>query len=73
MEKIIVYIIPLFIAMIGLEFAYGCYKRRNTYRLNDAISSLNQGLISQLVALVTQLFQIGLYAFFYRHLALFPK
>lgn len=72
MEKIIVYIIPLFFLLIGAEFAYGYFRQRNTYRLNDAISSLNQGLISQLVALVTQLFQIGLYARVYRSVALFP-
>ncbi len=73
MEQLIVYIIPLFILMIAAEFAYGWFKQRNTYRLSDAISSLNQGLISQLVALVTQLFQIGLYAIVYRHVALFPQ
>jgi alkylglycerol monooxygenase len=73
MEKIIVYIIPLFFVMIAVEFAYGYYRKRNTYRLNDSISSLNQGLISQLVAIVTQLFQIGLYAAVYQRVALFPQ
>lgn len=72
MEKIIVYVIPLFFVMIGVEFAYGYFRRRNTYRLNDAISSLSQGLISQLVALVTQLFQIGMYSMVYRVVAIFP-
>lgn len=72
MEKIIVYVIPLFFVMIGVEFAYGYFRRRNTYRLNDAISSLSQGLISQLVALVTQLFQIGMYTMVYRVMAIFP-
>lgn len=62
MEKFIVLIFPVFFLLIGIEFAYGCYKQRNNYRVNDALSSLSQGLISQLVALLTQLFQIGLYA-----------
>jgi alkylglycerol monooxygenase len=61
MDKIIVFILPVFIVLIGAEFAYGWFRQRNTYRLNDALSSLSQGLISQLLALVTQLFQIGLY------------
>src|SRR5476651_1772999 len=61
MDKIIVFILPVFVVLIGAEFAYGWFRQRNTYRLNDALSSLSQGLISQLVALVTQLFQIGLY------------
>ncbi|TWC66451.1 sterol desaturase family protein [Herbaspirillum sp. SJZ099] len=72
MEKIIVYVIPVFLLLIGVEFAYGYVRRRNTYRLVDAISSLSQGVISQLVALVTQLFQVGLYAMAYRAFAIFP-
>src|SRR5262249_13754302 len=43
---------------------------RNTYRLADAIASLSQGLLSQVVAVCTQLFQIGLYALIYPHIAL---
>lgn len=72
MEKIIVYVIPVFLLLIAVEFAYGYVRRRNTYRLADAISSLSQGVISQLVALVTQLFQVGLYAMAYRAFAIFP-
>ncbi|MDY7577769.1 sterol desaturase family protein [Herbaspirillum sp. RTI4] len=72
MEKIIVYVIPVFFVLIGMELAYGYFSRKNTYRLNDAISSLNQGLISQLVTLVTQFFQIGLYALVYRFVSIFP-
>src|ERR1700733_8613282 len=62
MDKIIVFIPPFFVVLFGAEFAYGWFRQRNTYRLSDALSSLSQGLISQLLALVTQLFQIGLYA-----------
>jgi len=69
MEKFIVLIFPLFFLLIGIEFAYGYYKQRNNYRVNDALSSLSQGLISQLVALLTQLFQIGLYAWAFEKVA----
>ncbi len=72
MEKFIVLIFPVFFLLIGAEFAYGWFRQRNTYRLNDALSSLSQGLISQLMALVTQLFQIGLYALVFDAVALFP-
>ncbi|WP_394781035.1 sterol desaturase family protein [Undibacterium sp.] len=72
MEKFIVLIFPLFSILMCVEFAYGWFKQRNTYRLNDALSSLSQGLISQLVALVTQLFQIGLYALVFDYVALAP-
>ncbi|WDZ97099.1 sterol desaturase family protein [Herbaspirillum sp. WKF16] len=72
MEKIIVCVIPVFLLLIAAEFAYGYVRRRNTYRLADAIGSLSQGVISQLVALVTQLFQVGLYSLAYRAFAIFP-
>lgn len=65
MEKFIVLIFPVFVLLIGGEFIYGWFKQRNTYRVNDALSSLSQGLISQLVALLTQIFQIGLYSIAY--------
>jgi len=73
MDKIIVFILPVFVVLIGAEFAYGWFRQRNTYRLNDALSSLSQGLISQLLALVTQLFQIGLYAVVFNALTPTPN
>ncbi|MBP0600823.1 sterol desaturase family protein [Herbaspirillum sp. LeCh32-8] len=72
MEKIIVYVIPVFLLLIAAEFVYGYVRRRNTYRLADALASLSQGVIGQLVALVTQLFQVGLYSMAYRAFAIFP-
>jgi sterol desaturase/sphingolipid hydroxylase (fatty acid hydroxylase superfamily) len=72
MEKIIVYIIPVFLLLIAVEFAYGYVRDRNTYRLSDVMASLSQGMISQLVALLSQLFQVGLYSLAYRALAIFP-
>jgi alkylglycerol monooxygenase len=73
MEKIIAVAIPIFLSLIGIELAYGWFRQRNTYRLNDALSSLSQGLISQLLALVTQLFQIGLYVLVFNAVAIFPR
>jgi sterol desaturase/sphingolipid hydroxylase (fatty acid hydroxylase superfamily) len=69
MEKFIVFTFPFFFLLIGGEFVYGWIKQRNTYRVNDALSSLSQGLISQLLALLTQLFQIGLYSAVYHQVA----
>lgn len=72
MEQIIVYVIPFFLLLIGAELVYGRRRGKNTYRLNDALSSLSQGLISQWVGLVTQLFQIGFYTLSYRFMAVGP-
>lgn len=71
MDKIIVYALPVFMVLMACEFAYGVLTRKNTYRLSDTLSSLSQGLMSQLVAGVTQLFQIGLYTLTFRRVALF--
>ncbi len=72
MEKIIVYVIPVFLLLMAVEFGYGCLRRRNTYRLADSLASLSQGVIGQLVALVSQIFQVGLYSLAYRVFAVFP-
>ena len=71
-EQITVYAFPVFLLLMLVELGYGVVRGRNTYRLNDALSSLSQGLLSQLVACVSQLFQIGLYALTWRKLTLFP-
>jgi sterol desaturase/sphingolipid hydroxylase (fatty acid hydroxylase superfamily) len=61
LEDIILYALPVFALLIVAEFAYGYATRHNTYRLNDSISSLSQGLISQCTALCSQFLQVGLY------------
>ena len=72
MDQIVVFILPVFLLLIAAEFAYGWFTRRNTYALADTLSSLSQGLISQLLALVTQLFQIGLYTLVFRAFTFLP-
>jgi sterol desaturase/sphingolipid hydroxylase (fatty acid hydroxylase superfamily) len=45
--------VPFFILAIVLELAYGWLKQRNTYRLNDSVSSLSLGVLSQAQRFVT--------------------
>ena len=70
MHRIIVFAIPIFALLIAIEFIYGLIKKHNTYRFHDTISSLSQGLLSQVTAVCTQLFQIGLYTLIFPHVAL---
>lgn len=72
MEQITVYAFPVFLLLMLVEIGYGLAVGRNTYRLSDALASLSQGLQSQLVASVSMLFQLGLYALTWQHLAIFP-
>ena len=67
MQEILIYAIPVFVVLGVAEFIYGMRSGNNTYRFNDTISSLSQGLLSQTVAVCTPLFQIGLYMMVYRH------
>ena len=59
-SQVIVLATPVFFLLIGLEYAWGLAKSRNTYRLNDAINSISLGMLSQLSAVVMPLLRIGI-------------
>jgi hypothetical protein len=46
-EKVITLATPVFFLLIFLELVVGLLRRRNAYRLNDAINSLSLGVLSQ--------------------------
>ena len=48
----ITYAVPVFFAMIGIEFLFGVIKGTNNYRLNDSIAAISLGLISRLPPLL---------------------
>ncbi len=50
---LVVYAVPFFIIAILVELAYGLQKGRNTFRLNDSVSSLFLGVLSQARRFVT--------------------
>lgn len=50
---LVAYAIPFFILAILLELGYGLRRGRNTYRLNDGVSSLSLGVLSQARRFVT--------------------
>jgi alkylglycerol monooxygenase len=61
---------PFFFALIGLEYAWGRMRGRDTYRLNDAANSLSLGVLSQLSNLFTRLLRVGIYAIAFVHVSL---
>jgi alkylglycerol monooxygenase len=69
-SQVIVLATPVFFLLIGIEFAWGWLRGRNTYRLNDAISSISLGMLSQVSAVLTRLFRIGIYTAVYGWVAL---
>lgn len=72
-SQIIVLATPVFFVLIAIEFAWGYAKGRNTYRLNDAVSSISLGMLSQVSAVFTSLFRIGIYTAIYSSVALYPN
>lgn len=73
MHRLVVFVVPVFALLMACEFAWGWLKRRNTYRFNDTLGSLSQGMLSQALAVCTQLFQIGLYAMVYPAVAIWTR
>ena len=70
-EKVITLATPVFFLLIFLELVVGLLRRRNTYRLNDAINSLSLGVLSQVTGVFMRLLRIGIYAWLIDHVALF--
>ena len=56
------YAVPLFLLAILIELAYGVIKKKNTYRLNDAISSLFMGSLRSANKLI--IIGLGGYVFY---------
>ncbi|HSV53805.1 MAG TPA: sterol desaturase family protein, partial [Burkholderiaceae bacterium] len=72
-SQIIVLATPVFFLLIAIEFAWGYAKGRNTYRLNDAVNSIGLGMLSQISAVFTRLFRVGIYTAIYSSVALYPN
>jgi sterol desaturase/sphingolipid hydroxylase (fatty acid hydroxylase superfamily) len=59
---IIEYSIPLFFLLIGAELVYAQARGARLLRLNDSLTDLSLGTLSQLSALLFKVFTIGIYA-----------
>ena len=66
-SQVIVLAAPVFLVLMALEWWVGWRRGRNTYRLNDALSSIGLGLMSQLVAVFSGVFTLGLYSLVHAH------
>ena len=71
-SQIIVLATPVFLLLIAVEWVVGWRRGRNTYRLDDALSSIGLGMLSQVGAVFTPLLKIGLYTAVHSQLALVP-
>lgn len=66
--------VPVFLLSILAEYLWGRKVGRDTYRLNDAISSVGLGVLSQATGvLTTPVFEVATYAIAFRCLNLLPQ
>lgn len=71
-SQIIVLATPVFLALIAIEYAVGRTRGRNTYRFDDAVTSIGLGMLSQISAVFTRLLRIGIYTAVFGAVTLVP-
>ncbi|MBU4518993.1 MAG: hypothetical protein KJ677_06240, partial [Gammaproteobacteria bacterium] len=71
-SQIIVLATPVFLALIAIEFVVGLRRGRNTYRFDDALSSISLGMLSQASVVFVPLLKIGIYTAAFNSLSLVP-
>ena len=71
-SQIIVLATPVFLALIAIEYGVGRARGRNTYRLDDAITSIGLGMLSQVSAVFTRLLRVGIYTAVFGAVTLVP-
>ena len=69
-EKVISLATPVFFLLIALELLVGRLRGRVSSRVNDAVTSIGLGVLSQVVGVFTRVLRIGIYVWLYEHLAL---
>ena len=67
--SLIIYAIPGFFALILLELFLDWKTGKTTYRFNDAINSLNLGMMSQVTALAYKIVQFSVYLVIFEYVA----
>jgi sterol desaturase/sphingolipid hydroxylase (fatty acid hydroxylase superfamily) len=67
----ILYAVPFFFLLIGIELITERLKGTDYYRLNDAINSLSAGVLSRMVGILKALVPLTVYVLIYPHFALF--
>lgn len=62
--------IPMYFTLMAVELAYESISKRKTYRLNDAVTNINTGVLQQLTNTFMAIFKIGLYTYLYEQAAI---
>lgn len=64
-ETIMIYAIPVFFILIGIELLVGLLMQRQFYRFSDAITNISCGISQQVMGVILKLLGLGMYLFLY--------
>ena len=67
----VVIAIPMYFILMAIEMIALRFQKHPGYRLNDAITNINCGVISQVTGVFIKIFSIGIYTLIYEKLAVF--
>jgi sterol desaturase/sphingolipid hydroxylase (fatty acid hydroxylase superfamily) len=65
-ETIMLYAIPVFFLLIGIELLAGIWMQRKFYRYSDALANISCGITQQVSGAILKLLGLGLYVFLYQ-------
>ncbi len=69
-SQVIVLATPVFLLLIAIEWLVSLRRHKYPYRLADAFSSINLGMLSQTSAIFFKLLTLGIYTLVFEHIAL---
>jgi alkylglycerol monooxygenase len=69
-ETVITWATPAFFALIAIELLWSLRARRTVYRLDDAITSIGLGALSQVAGVFMRLLRVGIYVLLFQAFAL---
>ncbi len=67
----VVIAIPMYFILMGIELLVLRFQKSPSYRLNDAITNINLGVVSQVSGVFLKVLSIGIYIFFFEKFGLF--
>ena len=73
MLNLITLSIPAFFILIAIELLIDKYRKSNLYRLNDTVSNLNAGIVSQAVGVFLKIVTLGVYIWIYENHRIFKN
>jgi alkylglycerol monooxygenase len=67
----VVIAIPIYFLLMGIELIALRFQKNPSYRLNDALTNINCGIVSQVTGVFLKIFSIGVYTWVYEKYRLF--